>query len=162
MQFTADNVDINDSLLDGKDNFHATQVPGWQRGPDKTKNLASLRSADRTTLVIPEALCSNCKHLISWKTKVSRHLQNLLNRSGILFLQRLWRQAYFPETCASWDRLGVSWRSTGPCLYDPQFKPGGFVGLVSCRCSSVEWVSEWVFECCRVTSVVGMSVLVPW
>ena len=65
MQFTADNIEINDSLLDGKNNFHATQVPGWQRDPDKTKNLASLRSADRTTLVIPEALCSNCKHLIS-------------------------------------------------------------------------------------------------
>ena len=28
MQFTADNIDINDSLLDGKDTFHATQVPG--------------------------------------------------------------------------------------------------------------------------------------
>ena len=60
MQFTADNIDINDSLLDGKDTFHATQVPGWQRGPDKIKHLARLRPADRTTLVIPEALSSNC------------------------------------------------------------------------------------------------------
>ena len=61
MQFTADNIDINDLLVDGKDTFHATQVPGWQRGPDKTKHLASLRSADRTTLAIPEVLCSNCR-----------------------------------------------------------------------------------------------------
>ena len=61
MQFTADNIDMNDSLLDGKDTFHATQVPGWQRGPDKTKHLASLRSADRTTIAIPEVLCSNCR-----------------------------------------------------------------------------------------------------
>ena len=38
MQFTADNIDMNDSLLDGKDTFHATQVPGWQRGPDKIKH----------------------------------------------------------------------------------------------------------------------------
>ena len=29
MQFTANNIDINDSLLGGKDTFHATQVPGW-------------------------------------------------------------------------------------------------------------------------------------
>ena len=86
MQFTANNIDINDSLLGGKDTFHATQVPGWQRGPNKTKHLASLRPADRTALVIPEALCSNCRQLISWKTKVSRYLQNLLNRSGIRFL----------------------------------------------------------------------------
>ena len=86
MQFTANNLDINDSLLDGKDTFHATQVPGWQRGPNKTKHLANLRPTDRTALVIPEALCRNCRQLISWKTKVSRYLQNLLNRSGILFL----------------------------------------------------------------------------
>ena len=59
MKFTADNTDINESLLDGKDTFHTTQVPGWQRGQDKTKHLASLRPADRSTLVIPEALCSN-------------------------------------------------------------------------------------------------------
>ena len=59
MQFTADNIDINDSLLNGKETFHATQVPSWQRGPDKTKNLARLGPAERTTLLIPEALCSN-------------------------------------------------------------------------------------------------------
>ena len=85
MKFTADKIDINDSLLNGKDTFHATQVPGWQRGPDKTKCLASMRTADRTALVIPEALCSNCRQLISWKTKVSQYLLNLLNRIGILF-----------------------------------------------------------------------------
>ena len=84
IQFTANNIDINDSLLFGKDTFHATQVPGWQSGPNKTKHLASLRPADRTALVILEALYSNCRQLISWKTKVSRYLQNLLNRSGIL------------------------------------------------------------------------------
>ena len=84
MQFTANNIDINDSLLGGKDTFQATQVLGYQRGPNKTKHLASLRPADRTALVIPE-ICSNCSQLISWKTKVSRYLQNL-NRSGILFL----------------------------------------------------------------------------
>ena len=60
MQFTANNIDINDSLLGRKDTFHTTQVPGWQRGPNKTKHLASLRPTDRTALLIPEALCSNC------------------------------------------------------------------------------------------------------
>ena len=65
MQFTANNIDMNEN---------------------ETKHLASLRPADRTALVIPEALCRNCRQLISWKTKVSRYLQNLLNRSGILFL----------------------------------------------------------------------------
>ncbi|CAH3180827.1 unnamed protein product [Porites lobata] len=30
MQFTANNIDINHSLLGGKDTFHSTQVPGRQ------------------------------------------------------------------------------------------------------------------------------------
>ena len=30
--FTADNIDINDSTLDGKYTFHATQMAAWQRG----------------------------------------------------------------------------------------------------------------------------------
>ena len=29
--FTADNIDINDSTLDGKNNVHATQMAAWQR-----------------------------------------------------------------------------------------------------------------------------------
>ena len=73
MQFTANNIDINDSLLGGKETFHATQVPDWQRGPNKTKHSASLRPADRTALVIPEALCGNCRQLILCKAKVSRN-----------------------------------------------------------------------------------------
>ena len=48
MQLTANSIDINDSLLGGKDTFHETQEPGWQGGPNKTKHLASLRPADRT------------------------------------------------------------------------------------------------------------------
>ena len=30
--FTADNIDINDSTLDGKNTVHATQMAAWQRG----------------------------------------------------------------------------------------------------------------------------------
>ena len=36
IHFTYDNIDIkinNDSNLDGKDSFHATQVAAWQHGP---------------------------------------------------------------------------------------------------------------------------------
>ena len=33
VHFTCDNIDINDSSLDGKNSFHATQVAAWQRGP---------------------------------------------------------------------------------------------------------------------------------
>ena len=32
--FACGNIDINDSKLDGKNTFHATQMAGWQRGPE--------------------------------------------------------------------------------------------------------------------------------
>ena len=54
--FTADNIDINDTSLDGKNTFHATQVAAWQRGPEKTAHLTSLRPTDKTTLPTPEAM----------------------------------------------------------------------------------------------------------
>ena len=31
--FSADNIDINENTLDGKNSFHATQFAAWQRGP---------------------------------------------------------------------------------------------------------------------------------
>ena len=81
----------------------------------------------------------HCRQLISWKTKVSLYLQNLLNGSGILFLYFCLATGILSRTSASepkGDRLGASWRSTGPCLYDTQFKLGGFVGLVSFWCTT--------------------------
>jgi len=33
VHFSADNIDINECSLDGKNSFHATQVAAWQRGP---------------------------------------------------------------------------------------------------------------------------------
>ena len=35
VHFSADNIDINDATLDGKNTFHATQIAAWQRGPDR-------------------------------------------------------------------------------------------------------------------------------
>ena len=56
IHFTADNIDINDSSLDGKNTFHATQVAAWQRGPEETTGLSDLRPINKTSLVIPEAM----------------------------------------------------------------------------------------------------------
>lgn len=58
--FSADNIDINDSTLDGKNTFHATQVAAWQRGPiggpaiDTV--LSDIRPSDKVTLEVPKAL----------------------------------------------------------------------------------------------------------
>ena len=58
VHFTADNIDILDASLDGKDTFHATQVAAWQRGPPaKSTVLKDLRpSSKHDTLQIPDIL----------------------------------------------------------------------------------------------------------
>lgn len=40
--FTADNIDVNDSTLDGKNTFHATQVAAWERGTAPDAKLSEL------------------------------------------------------------------------------------------------------------------------
>ncbi len=57
VHFTADNIDILDSSLDGKDTFHATQLAAWQRGPGKNENvLQKVKASSRETLVVPPLL----------------------------------------------------------------------------------------------------------
>lgn len=57
VHFTCDNIDINDSSLNGKDSFHATQVASWQRGPASDMGLNSLHpTTNKTTLEVPAVL----------------------------------------------------------------------------------------------------------
>jgi len=43
LHFTCDNIDINDSSLDGMNSFHATQVAAWQHGPSLDMGLQNLK-----------------------------------------------------------------------------------------------------------------------
>ena len=54
--FTAENIDINDSSVDGKNTFHAPQVAAWQRGPETAAHLSSLRSSVMASLDIPDGM----------------------------------------------------------------------------------------------------------
>ena len=56
VHFSADNIDINDSTLDGKNTFHATQVTAWQRGPPPDDLLKNITPSKLTSLNIPEAM----------------------------------------------------------------------------------------------------------
>lgn len=52
--FTADNIDINDNTLDGKNTFHATQVAAWQRGPEDKSSFESIHAKKSdTSLTVP-------------------------------------------------------------------------------------------------------------
>ena len=75
--FTADNIDINDSSVDGKNTFHATQVAAWQRGPKTAAHMSNLRPSVITSLDIPDGMQQ------LWKVKVSLYFQTLYKWSGI-------------------------------------------------------------------------------
>ena len=56
VHFSADNIDINDSSLDGKNTFHATQMAAWQRGPAPDLNLHDLVPSKHKSLAVPDAM----------------------------------------------------------------------------------------------------------
>ncbi len=53
LHFTCDNIDINDSSLDGMNSFHATQVAAWQRGPSVDMGLPNLKPVKESTTRVP-------------------------------------------------------------------------------------------------------------
>ena len=57
IHFTADNIDILDESLDGKNTFHATQLAAYQRSTGKEPNLlATVEKSSKNTLKVPEIL----------------------------------------------------------------------------------------------------------
>eukprot|EP00112_Aurelia_sp_Birch-Aquarium-sp1_P026470 Seg940.1 transcript_id=Seg940.1/GoldUCD/mRNA.D3Y31 product="hypothetical protein" protein_id=Seg940.1/GoldUCD/D3Y31 len=57
IHFTADNIDILDESLDGKNTFHATQLAAYQRSTGKELNLlATVEKSSKNTLNVPDIL----------------------------------------------------------------------------------------------------------
>ena len=50
---TADNVNINDTTLDGKNTFHASQMAAWQRGPTPHLMLNDMKRSKKQVLNVP-------------------------------------------------------------------------------------------------------------
>ena len=59
VHFSADNIDINDVNLDGKNIFHGTQMAAWERGPARDVILDDQKPSTRYyVLHVPEAMDS--------------------------------------------------------------------------------------------------------
>ena len=56
LHFSTEYIDINDSSLDGKETFYATQVAASQRGPPPCDPLAEITFSKRETLHVPDAM----------------------------------------------------------------------------------------------------------
>jgi hypothetical protein len=54
--YTADNIDILDETLDGKETFHATQLAAWQRGPSADVKWDSMVLSKDRRLHVPEVM----------------------------------------------------------------------------------------------------------
>ena len=65
VHFTCDNIDINDTSFDGKNSFHATQVAGWQRGPEADMGLQTMKPSTNTSLQVPDIMEELCPAAIT-------------------------------------------------------------------------------------------------
>jgi len=50
VHFSADNIDILDETMDGKNTFHATQIATWQRGAESNLTLENLKPSPKHIL----------------------------------------------------------------------------------------------------------------
>ena len=56
VHFSADNIDIVDETMDGKNTFHATQIAAWQRGAESNSTLENLKPSTKHSLSVPESM----------------------------------------------------------------------------------------------------------
>ena len=56
IHFSADNTDILDETLDGKNTFHATQIAAWQRGSEDVPFVDGVRPSNKRSLDAPESM----------------------------------------------------------------------------------------------------------
>ena len=56
IHFSADNIDILDETMDGKNTFHATQIAAWQRGSDNVLLLDGVGPSKKRILDVPELM----------------------------------------------------------------------------------------------------------
>jgi hypothetical protein len=56
IHFSADNIDILDETMDGKNTFHATQIAAWQHGYDNVSLLEGVGPSKKQILDVPESI----------------------------------------------------------------------------------------------------------
>lgn len=59
VHFSADNIDILDKTMDGKNTFHSTQIAVWQRGAESNLTLENLKPSTKHSLSVPESIEKN-------------------------------------------------------------------------------------------------------
>ena len=56
IHFSADNIDILDETLDGKNTFHATQIAAWQRESEDVSLLDGVRPSNKRSLNVSKSM----------------------------------------------------------------------------------------------------------
>ena len=56
VHFSADNIDILDETMDGKNTFHATQIAALQRGAESNSTPEDLKPSSKQSLTVPESM----------------------------------------------------------------------------------------------------------
>jgi len=95
VHFSADNIDILEKTMDGKNTFHATQIAAWQRGAERNLTLENLKPSTKHTcsLSVPESLEK------IYPVAVKRSSPVFPGATMAKILSVLLKQMIWPSTC---------------------------------------------------------------
>ena len=164
--FTADNIDINDSTLDGKDTFHATQVAAWQRGPEEMIVFATVNaSSSERKLNVREVMNTLIPvHVIEGKSE-PRFKQQV----EIITFQA--NQGMFREAIEAWSKdmafhikrqtQGVpeTWSSFNQTLCDDNYEVTtvAYMPIIQAPAHEIDTLDTVVKRCMYISEQLGQT-----
>lgn len=168
VHFTCDNIDINDASFDGKNSFHATQLAGWQRGPESDMGLQHLRPSTRTTLQVPEIMEAILPAAISEgkteprstdKTKSEWFSETLENPSLNLSMEK--DMAFFISRQGD-SESRVGWTHFNQTLTDEnqEITSVGYMPIIQAPAHDLDTLNTVVRRCKHVASALGQQYIV--
>ena len=170
VHFTCDNIDINDSSLDGKDSFHATQVAGWQRGPAIDMGFKNLAPSTSTTLIIPEVMEEVLESAIQegvaqpsgtenmqkqWYNKSAAEKPMVRQAEAADMAFFLMRQDEEPPTCSGWTHHNQKISKV-----DPPITSVGYMPIIQAPAHDLDTLTTVVERCRHVARTLGQYYVV--
>ena len=166
--FTCDNIDINDSELDGKNTFHATQMARWQRGPEADMVMTHLNPSRNESLqvtavmeellqagVIPEKACP--------KSSENTLKQWFINsdENGVVVKANAQDIAFFFKW-QGYDEVKEGWTSFNKRHSDTSYAMTsiGYMPMVLAPAVDMDTLNTVVLRCKHVARTLGQNYVV--
>lgn len=166
--FTCDNIDINDSSFDGKKSFHATQVAGWQRGPEADMGLNDLHPSKKTSLQVPEIMEQlSPAAVVTGKTEPGSIIQTnkewyneelLDNPSACVALAK--DMAYFVKRQDADIKTGWTNFNQTICTTNSEVTSIGYMPIVQAAAHEIDTLNTVIQRCRHIAIALGQQYVV--